>query len=102
MAERRYAVSWNSTNPCARLPLIMGCPTKPPDASFVLLTTTERYKPLSFPYLSLRTLVWGVIIHNGIDSQYIPIVMPVQRADMFFSHVQTLEDCLLLGHCHSL
>src|SRR5690348_9153556 len=52
-----YAVSWNSTNPCARLPVITACPTKPSDGSFVLLATTEQDKPFSSPWLSLRTLV---------------------------------------------
>ena len=52
-----YAVSLNSTNPYARLPLITACPTKPSDGSFVLFATTEQDKPLSFLCLSLRTLV---------------------------------------------
>jgi hypothetical protein len=43
------AVSLNTTNPCARLPLITACPTKPSDVSFVLLATTEQDNPLSFP-----------------------------------------------------
>jgi hypothetical protein len=35
-----YAASWKIMNLCARLPLIMACPTKPSDGSFVLLATT--------------------------------------------------------------
>jgi hypothetical protein len=42
------AASLNTTNPFAGLPLITACPTKPSDASFVLLVTTQLDKPLSF------------------------------------------------------
>jgi len=42
-----YGVSLNTTNPCARWPLLTACPTKPSDASFVRLASTEQDKPLS-------------------------------------------------------
>ena len=97
-----YAVSWNTTNPYARLLLITACPTKPSDASFVLLAPTKQDKPLSSPCLCVRTLVWGVTIHAELGSHAIPIVISIQRADTLFSHVHTLEACLLRGHCLSL
>ena len=44
-----YAVSVNTTNPCARLPPITAYPTKPSGVSFEPLATAEQDKLLSFP-----------------------------------------------------
>ncbi len=41
-------------------------------------------------------------MHTELGSQAIPLVMSVERADTFFSHVPMLEACLLLRHCLSL
>ena len=41
-------------------------------------------------------------MHAELGSHAIPIVKSAQRAETFFSHVPTLEACLLLGHCLSL
>ena len=46
--------------------------------------------------------MWGVTIHAELGSHAIPIVISIQRADTLFSHVHTLEACLLRGHCLSL
>ena len=103
------AVSLNTTNPCAGLPLSTACPTKPSDGSFVLLATTEQDKPLTFPpppvfedacvrYDShavtlFTTCSYGIFI----------------EPDTFFSQVHTFQaclsrtfPCLLLMHCLSL
>ena len=95
--HRKHGPTWsvvsvNTTHPCARLRLIMACPTKPSDASFVLLATREQDKPCSFPPVLGDTYVrcdshagtlfttcsYGVCIEPGT----------------FFSHVHTLQACL--------
>lgn len=103
-----YAVSLNTTNPCARLPLITACPMKPSDGSFELLANTEQDKLLSsllpvYEDACVRCDTHAVILFT--TSSYGVSIEP----DTFFSQVHTFQTrisrsfpCLLLIHCLSM
>jgi hypothetical protein len=88
-----YAVSLSTTHPCARGPLLTACPTKPSDASFVLLATIEQDKPPLFPLpvfedACVRCDTHAVTLCTACF--YGVCIEP----DTFFSHVHPLQACL--------
>src|SRR5215471_19319732 len=88
-------------NPCAGLPLITACPTKPSDVSFVLLATTEQDKLLS----SLLRVFEDACVRCGSHAitLFTTSSCGVSREpDTFFGQVHTFQTCLLLANCLSL